>query len=171
MGSLDRISAHLEPYLDNRPLLARRHYIKEERSGILKSAIRQATELRQTITKPIKTDGAVIIALCDTLFEQDVAKACAQENEAASRPDVLIAISSSLVSLAGELQDARRWKWISENTPELVEDLYAEAEVAREVANSRQILIERLVSVIGIRSGGDGANVTWWRCGQPVQCI
>jgi hypothetical protein len=38
--------------------------------------------------------------------------------EVASRPEVLVAVPPPLQGLVAEVQDARFWQWVADNTPE-----------------------------------------------------
>ena len=96
-----------------------------------------------------------------------MALAEAVEPEIKSRGEILLGIPHPLNSIAAELQDTRCWQWVADNTAELSHDTYAAAEVARQVAASRQALLRRVAGLFGFRrTNGD---VEWWRNGRQLQ--
>lgn len=169
LGPVDGVAAHLEPYLDARPLIARRHYIATGTLRHFEVRYAGARLLREALQGASEADGLVVVALCDTTADQEAAIACATGDAAKARHDVLVAVSPPLLGLAGELQDVRRWSWIAENTPELADDTYAAAEVAREASGTRRVLVNRLAALIGLRGVEERSSVSWWRAGRPAQ--
>lgn len=169
LGPVDQVAVHLRPYLDVQSLLARRHYIE---TGTLRHFdVRYAdmASLRDAATRPTGADGLIVVALCDTKSDQIEATGYAQSEEAAAHPELLIAVPFPLIGLAREVQDARCWEWVQPNTPELMEDSYASAEVSREVASSRRVLMNRLTSLISFGKGDADMEIVWWRNGTTLE--
>ncbi|HET9898955.1 MAG TPA: hypothetical protein VFQ44_28870 [Streptosporangiaceae bacterium] len=166
LGPADQIAAQLAPYLDESPVVARRHYIT---TGTLRHfALRHAepTALHEAVSQPCEADGLIVIALCQTQQQRELALSLAADPAFASREDVVLAIPSPLQGVAGPLQDARCWQWVAENIPELGHDTYAAAEVSRQVALSRRALARRLSALFGIRIANP--DVEWWRSGSRL---
>ena len=160
LGPVDRVASQLRPYLDESPVVARRHYIE---TGTLRHfEVRHAEPawLRDTVARSTDADGLVVVALCESPEERHAALAQAVDLQIASREDVLLAVPPPLQDAAPELQDARCWQWVADNTPELANDTYAAAEVARQVAASRRALSRRLASLFGFRV--KSTDVEWW---------
>lgn len=167
LGPMERVSAQLKPYLDEGPMLARRHYIE---TGTLRHfAVRYAepAELAEVVARPTDADGLVVVTLCESADERREAIVRLAATEIASRPEVLVAVPPPLQSLAAEVQDTRCWQWVADNTPELAQDSYAAAEVARQIAASRRALLRRLTVLFGFRC--KGTDVEWWRNGRPLE--
>ncbi|MCC7368834.1 MAG: hypothetical protein IT306_10450 [Chloroflexi bacterium] len=167
LGPVDRAASQLTPYLDETPVLARRHYIE---TGTLRHfEVRHAEPagLREAVARPTDADGLVIVALCESPEEHRAALALAVDPVIASCAEVLLAVPPPLQNLAAELQDARCWQWVADNTPELAHDTYAAAEVARQVALSRQALLRRLAALFGFRV--TSTDVEWWRGGRRLE--
>lgn len=167
LGPVDRVSSQLRPYLDTSPVLARRHYIETGTLRHFEMRYAEVTALQETVAHPTNADGVIVVALCESVEEHNTALAYAQTPEVASHHEVLIAIPSPLQNLAAELQDARYWQWIADNTPELTQDPYAAAEVARQVTASRRSVLKRMATQFGLN--GKNSNVEWWRGGRRVE--
>jgi len=167
LGPVDRVASQLRPYLDESPVLARRHYIE---TGTLRHfEVRHAEPagIREAVARATDADGLVVVALCESPEEREAALAQAVHPEIASREDVLLAVPPPLQSVGAELQDARCWQWVADNTPELAHDTYAAAEVARQVAAARRALSQRLAALFGFRLSS--TDVEWWRGGRQVE--
>lgn len=164
LGPVDRVSAHLRPYLDVSPLVARRHYIE---TGTLRHFEVRYTEplaLTEVLSRPTDADGMVVVTLCDSQEERQSVIGQLTANQATYRPEVLVAVSPPLKGLQAEIEDAQCWRWVAENTLELAQDSYAMAEVARQVAASRHALQRKLGALFGFRA--EGTKVEWWRGGK-----
>ncbi len=169
LGSLESVASHVAPYLDATPLLARRHYIATGTLRHFEVRYANVATLPDTVARPSEADGVVVVALCDNAPDRLAAEGFTTTSQAVERPDVLIAVPPPLVGLSREVQDARCWQWVADNTPELTHDTYAAAEVARQVAASGRALMSGLSALMGFRAGQQAAEVTWTRAGQPVE--
>jgi hypothetical protein len=173
LGPIEGVAAYLRAYLDNRPLLARRHSIL---TGTLRHFEVRYTDvggMRAAVLQPTEADGLVVVVLCDTVAQRYEALGAAGSDPVAARPDIVIAVPPPLQSMMAEVQDARCWTWVAENTPELAHDTYASAEVARQLAASRRGVTSRLAELTGLQigqvspPGGQTGGVAWMRGGQP----
>jgi hypothetical protein len=165
LGPVDRVVAHLRPYLDTGAQLARRHYIETGTLRHFEVRYTEVAALLEAVTHPTDADGLVVITLCESADECRAAVTQAATEEIASHPEVIVAVPPSCEEIAAELQDARCWQWVAQNTPELAHDMYAAAEVARQVATSRRALLRKLAALFGFHDGHTDA-VQWWRSGR-----
>ena len=109
----------------------------------------------------------MVVALCRTQQERELAFSVAVGPPFASHEDVILAIPAPLQSVAEPLQDARCWQWVAENVQELGHDTYAAAEVSRQVAISRRALARKLAALFGIRIAN--RDVQLWRSGNRLE--
>ena len=158
LGPADRIAAQLASYLDESPVVARRHYITTGTLRHFELRYAEPTALDEAVCRPSQTDGLMVVALCQTQQERELAFSVAVSPPFSSREDVILAIPATLQSVADRLQDARCWQWVAENVQELGHDTYAAAEVSRQVAISRRALARRLAALFGIRIANRDAN-------------
>ena len=168
IGPVERVSAHLSPYLDQRSVVARRHYIEKGTLRHFEVRYADPTDLHEIIDPPTDADGIVVVALCDSLEERQLAREEVKTDEIASRPEFVVVIPAPLQGFAAEVQDALSWQRVADNTPELASDPYASAEVARLVASSRRILLRTLDSLFGFR-GENPKEVEWYRKGERLE--
>lgn len=168
VGELDDVSGNLAGFLENEPLLARRHYIDRGTMRFFEVRYASVDRLVQMIAKPTLADGLVVIALADTPADQARALALAEGAELADRDDVVIGVTRPLAALLGDVKDLMAWRWVAEHTPELVNDSYAAAEVSRQVASGRRAL-EISLGITGALRHRGVTSVQWrWR-GEPLE--
>ena len=168
VGPVEHVAKALKPFLDQEPVLPRRHYVEHGTLRYFEVRYADSGELAKAIQKETEADGLVVVALADTAAERERALLAAKAPPFDERPDVLVAVVRPLVGLAPDLQDVMCWQWVSDNTPELSHDSFASAEVARQLAFTRRALRSRLGKIAGLRSGAATA-VRWLRAGQPEQ--
>lgn len=166
VGPVERVAVALKQFLDNGPVLARRHYIERGTLRYFEVRYADVETLAKAARKETAADGLVVVALADTDEERERALFAAKGSPFDERPDVLVAVVRPLLGLAPDLQDAMCWRWVAENTQELSHDAYASAEVSRQVATARRALNSRLEDMVGLRSGA-ARGVDWLRQGQP----
>ena len=167
LGPTERIAEQLVPYLDESPVAARRHYITTGTLRHFQLRYAEPTALDEAVTRSFEADGLMVVALCQTQQERELALSAAAGPAFSSRDDVILAIPAPLQSVAAPLQDARCWQWVAENVQELGHDTYAAAEVSRQVAVSKRALARRLAVLFGIRTANH--DVQWWRSGNRLQ--
>ena len=168
IGPVDRVSEHLRPYLDQKSVVARRHYIEKGTLRHFEVRYADPTNLRDIVDPPTEADGLVVVALCDSRDEHQSAREEVKTDEIASRPELVIVVPAPLHGIAAEVQDAISWQRVADNTPELASDPYAAAEVARQVASSRRILHRTLDSLFGFQ-GENPKDVEWYRKGERLE--
>jgi hypothetical protein len=167
LGPVESVAAELGAHLDRSPVLARRHYVERGTLRYFELRYAQAQDLADSLATPAQGDGIVLISLADTRQGRALALKAATGSALAERQDLVVGVIQPLMTLAPELHDVRCWQWVSENTPELAEDAYAAAEVARQLAAARRALADRLTALIGLRAGTD-SEVEWFHAGRPV---
>lgn len=160
-----KVSLLIQNYLEKRPLVARRHYITTGTLRYFDILYVPVNELSTTIaTKVLGAVGRIVIPLYETQEERLNALEFAQSPLLERYPEILIAISQPLGDIAGLLQEVQRWQWISENIPELVNDIYASEEVIRQLTFSKNMLEKRIQSSLGVQQSiGSMENVQWFR--------
>ncbi|MFA9199573.1 MAG: hypothetical protein ACEQR8_00055 [Cypionkella sp.] len=168
LGPVETVAGAIEPFLDKEPVLARRHYVEKGTLRYFELRYAAAAALKDSLKKAPEGDGAIVIALADTEQERELALKGAGDAPYNERKDVIVGITQPLLGLAPELQDLRCWQWVADNTPQLADDAYAAAEVARQLTSARRALATRLEELLGLRSGV-ATDVCWYRAGETVR--
>ena len=168
LGAVASVAASIEPYVKPGPLLARRHYVERGTLRYFEVRTCHAGAVEEALARSTEGDGLVLVALADTESDRAAAIAAASRGPLERRPDVLVSVSQPLAGLAPELQDMRCWDWIASNHPELANDVFTAAEVARQKLNAQRILDGRLLGLLGLSDGSFG-NVCWFRQGKRVR--
>ncbi len=167
VGEVESVATGLDRYVDHEPIMARRHYLESGTLRYFELRYAPVADMAMTLSKATEADGLVVVALADTELERTAAIASAASKPFAERPDVIVGVVQPLLGLAPELQDLRCWEWVSSNTPDLIEDTYAAAEVARQLSATRRMLEDRLADYLGLRSSSP-SSVRWFRAGVEV---
>jgi hypothetical protein len=162
------VARHLTEFLEDRAILARRHYLKTGTMRNFEFRYSSVDRLDAAALATKEGDGAILVVLTDTVQEKERALAWAQSESIRTRPEVIVAVSPPLRSLAAELQDARNWQWVMKNTPELAHDQHAASEVARQSTAARLALTKRLSELLDLSNLQSDA-VSWLRRGTPMQ--
>jgi len=166
VGEIRDISASLIPYLSAEPIMARRHYLETGTLRYFEIRYCTASEILECSQKESRADGILIVALADDLSASQYALAAAQSPDIVGRSDIILCIANQVSTLAGELQDLVLWNWVSQNTPELVEDAYATSEVSRQVSSARRNLLARAEQLMGLRHNNNSKCI--WK-GKAVE--
>ena len=167
IGPIDTVSPHLTPFLEKGSILARRHYIETGTLRHFEIRYADSTTLAETVDRPTEADGQVVFVLSNSPSERSKIVRGDSIARLAHRPKIVLAVPPCLEGIAGEVLDARCWQWVSDNTPELSQDSYAFAEVARQVESSRRGLL-RSVSFLFAFSSVNTAEVEWWHKGERL---
>ena len=162
----ERLMTYLSELVPSRPLIARRHLFEK---GTLRYFTVRHTDLESfdlSLSEPLNNaDGLVLYTLPADEHEgnQLVEKAAGQD--AAARPEVLVAIPSSTRFLRDAVTELACLHWISENTPELEGDAIARRELSIRQLEAERNISNQLASIFG----DDGeAPCKWFRNGQEV---
>jgi hypothetical protein len=166
----DRISSGVAGYLENRPLVARRHYIETGNLRHFEVRYVPVPELEGTAdVDHDRADGLVIVTLCETEEERRTALTFATSERLKDNPAVLVAVPRPLNSLATLLLEVRRWEWVEKNTPELQNDRYARQEVSRQMKYAKQKLDETVASYVGLHLFNGKTGLDWFRQGRKFE--
>lgn len=157
-----RVSLRVKEHLDNRPIVARRHYIQTGNLRHFEVQYCSLIELEALATSPLEhSDGRIIVPLIETAEEAQLALQFAKSFQ--ERKDTLIGITEPLGSLSGLMMEAERWTWVQKHTPELKEDRYAAEEVARQLALASQTLEKRIRHFVGLgQSAQSSTSIRWF---------
>ena len=163
-----RVAPYINAYLETRPIVARRHYIKTGNLRHFEVCFSPVDQLSQHLQfDGERADGRIIVALCETEEERVFALQFAKGNAVKGRFEILIAIPRPLRVLGRLVQEVQRWEWVVANTPELTNDSFATEEVSRQVAAARDALQQRLKSFISVQHSGSG-DLCWFRLGERL---
>lgn len=158
-----RVASLIKDYLETRPIVARRHYIETGNLRHFDVRYCSVTEMPVTIQhETTESDGTIVILLCETEQERDVALKLAKSSELQSRKNWLVAVPKPLNNLASLVQEVQRWDWISSHIPELNADKYAREEVTRQKTEARSQLERRIQSFIGIKQMSGQMSLEWF---------
>lgn len=164
-----KVSAAIEECLETRPIVARRHYVETGNLRYFEVRYLPVERLDEKQSLDLEhADGLILIPLCETDDERGKALRFAQSNDVIGDGQIIIAVPKPLRSLAGLVQEARRWEWVAANTPELNHDPYAAEEVSRQIANARQVLERRLKSCVGLLDFAQDTELQWFHKARPV---
>jgi len=151
--------------LDNRPLVARRHYIATGNLRSFEVTYCSASELSSKANEPVtETDGRVLIPLCET--KNDVAESRRLAQQFATNKQVIIGITQPLSGLEGLVKEVERWEWIQNNTPELKDDWFAAQEVRQKLENAQDEMERRVQHFVGLRHSAGEMPLDWYHLGR-----
>jgi len=169
LGLPQRISSLVQTELENRPLVARRHYIETGNLRHFDVQYAAVSELESFLeTNPASADGRILVPLCETEEERITAVEFAKSKVFNDRPNLLVAIPRPLLSLRELVQESGRWEWIAHNVPELNYDSCASEEVSRQISASRQVLQKRIQSFIGLYNFTEKMELQWFCQGKRL---
>lgn len=165
-----RVAALIKEHLETRPIVARRHYIETGNLRHFEVRYCSITELSELASASITTaDGIIIVPLCETISERDVALAFTNTDELRTRSNWLIAVPQPLSNLASLVQEVQRWEWVITNTGELNADKYGREEASRQLQAARAQLERRIQSQIGFKQFGERTSLEWFHQGSPIE--
>jgi hypothetical protein len=163
IGTPRRAAALVKDKLNSRPIVARRHYIQTGNLRHFEVVYCSVLELEKISTSEVtKSDGRIIVPLCETTEERNLATLYAKEFR--SRVDTLIGIPEPLAALSGLICEAERWAWVKKNTHELRDDRYSAEEVDRQLLLASQTLEKLVHHYVGLKqsSQSKGAMPIQW---------
>lgn len=162
VGHTKRVASKVKEHLDNRPIVARRHFIKTGNLRHFEVVYTSLTDLQQNVVNPSPSaDGRIVIPLCETAEEVRVATEFVTDFD---HPQIIIGLTEPLSNLEKLVIEVERWTWVQANTPELKDDRYAAEEVTRQLASATQTLEKRINHYAGLRqvSGSGAASMKWF---------
>jgi hypothetical protein len=165
-----RVASLIKDYLETRPIVARRHYIETGNLRHFDVRYCSITEITAVIqNQNTDSDGTIVILLCETEQERDVALKLAKSSELQNRTNWLVAVPKPLNNLAPLVQEVQRWDWVSTKTLELNADKYGREEVSRQASDARAQLERRIQSVIGFKQMSGQMSLDWFYQTNPVK--
>jgi hypothetical protein len=165
-----RVASLIKEHLATRPIVARRHYIETGNLRHFDVRYCSVTELPGLLLENVaNADGVIVVPLCETVAEREVAFEFANRDELEDRPNWIVAVPEPLSSLAGLVQEAQRWDWVATNTLELNADKYGREEVSRQRQAARAQLERRIQSQVGFKQFGERTTLRWFHQGEPLE--
>jgi hypothetical protein len=164
-----RVTDTINRFLDIRPIVARRHYIKTgnlRHFEVLYCPVREI-EAHLKFDKD-STDGLILVALCETEEERRAAIRNASSKDVPRNQRVICVIPQPLNVLRGLVQELERWQWVQANTPELAYDTFAAEEVSRQLATAAESLEKRVKSLLGLQQFGEDSKPIFVRSGKDL---
>lgn len=158
--------------LDARPVVARRHYVQTGNLRYFEIRFLKSDELDRNpelLSPNYPSDGLVAVILCESATDKKNAEKFALKFS--GQKQVVIAVSPPLDALASSSLELERWLWVERHTPELKDDHFAEEEVQRQIATSKQVLENRIQDYVAFRSGGAHDSrkaIDWYSEGQNI---
>lgn len=169
LGRISAVSRELPSYLNNRPIVARRHYIETGNLRHFDVRYCRADTIAQHINSDrVEADGLVLVPLPDTA--QDVTTAIEAATKSGTGDErVVVAVVPPLRRLASKLQETRCWEWIVKNAAVLNSDSFAREEAARQRNASRQELTRAVGDLVNLREGRGTTSVRWFWRGEEIK--
>jgi hypothetical protein len=165
-----RVAALIKDHLETRPIVARRHYIETGNLRHFEVRYCSIPELSDPLGASItNADGVILVPLCETVTERDVALKFPKTEEIKTRLNWLVAVPQPLSNLASLVQEVQRWEWVITNTGELNADKYGREEASRQLQASRAQLERRIQSQVGFKQFGERTSLEWFHQGAPVE--
>jgi hypothetical protein len=171
VGIIGAVARHLSDFLEERSLVARRHYIETGNLRFFGVRYLEVTQLAGALKDQTIADGMVLVVLCESQNDIHSAESVARSSDLKLRPDILLAIPAEpLAHQAGLVSEVLRWEWVSLNTPELNADRFAREEVGRQLQAAQLRLENRVQDLLGLRSLS-GARALRWFIGGASQKV
>jgi len=166
VGTVGAVARHLGDFLEERSLVARRHYIVTGNLRFFGVRYLEVDQLGGALQQKTAADGMVLVLLCESQSDIDRAEKAARSNDLRLRSDLLLAIPAEpLAHQAGLVAEVLRWEWVSLNTPELNADRFAREEVSRQLQAARLRLENRVQDLVGLRSLSGARALRWFVSG------
>ncbi len=128
-----RVASFIKEHLETRPIVARRHYIETGNLRHFDLRYCSVAELVGPVMEnPSNADGVIVVPLCETANERDVALEFTKIDELRTRPNWVVAVPHPLSNLASLVQEVQRWEWVMTHTAELNADRYGREGITRQ---------------------------------------
>jgi hypothetical protein len=165
-----RVAPLITAYLETRPIVARRHYIKTGNLRYYEVIYCPVAQLLGVLEKnEFEADGYIIVPLCETAEEQNVALEFVKQPGIKARINWLVAVSAPLNHLTNLMQEVQRCEWVITNTPELNGDKYGREEASRKLQMARMQLENRIDELLGFKQLDARTTLQWFHKGAPVR--
>lgn len=164
-----RVASLIKDHLETRPIVARRHYIETGNLRHYDVRYVPVSELPKLLDDTSTTgDGLIVIPLCETAEEREVALEFAKTSEIRRRQNWLVAVPQPLSNLVSLVQEVQRWEWVVTNTLELNADKLAREEVSRQRQAARMQLEAGIRARIGFKDFNGSTTLQWFHQGRPL---
>lgn len=163
-----RVSSQISEYLDEMPVVARRHYIETGNLRHFSVNYCSVDEMPDIVKTGNDADGFILVPLCETESERDRAISFAKGSELRERQNWLIAIPQPLCNIGSLIHEVQRWEWVASNVVELNGDKYAREEVSRQLLAARQHLHANIQTRVGIKNFSGNTTLIWLHKGQKI---
>ncbi|MGE4179920.1 MAG: hypothetical protein AB7J34_08855 [Limisphaerales bacterium] len=165
-----RVASIIKEHLESRPIVARRHYITTGNLRHFDVRYCSIGELPGLVAAQVdEADGVIVVPLCETGIERNVALEFAMQHEVVARQNWLVAVPQPLNNLTGLVQEVQRWDWVASNTPELNGDKFGREEVSRQRQAARAQLERRIQAQVGFKQFGERTSLAWFHQGKPLE--
>jgi hypothetical protein len=167
--SLPQVCQVITKQLDDRPIVARAHYIRTGNLRYFDIVYCDPTSLNQkAMEHSTLADGVILVPLCET--EKDQEQALSSAKTLSNRPDLIqiVAVPRPLSNLSQPALNTERWQWIQHNTPGLNNDRFAREEVELYLQEARYRLHSLIQNYIGINRVAGSSSLTWILNGQTI---
>ena len=165
-----RVATVIKDTLETRPIVARRHYIETGNLRHCEVRYCNVTELVGTLDQDTtNSDGVIVVPLCETIEERNIALEFAKHPILKGRPNWLLGVPQPLSNLASLVQEVQRWEWVATNTPELNADKFAREEMSRQKVAAHTQLERRIQSYIGLNKLTGQNSLEWFHGGRTLK--
>ncbi len=165
LGPVGHVGRHLADTLDEKPIVARRHYIETGTLRHVEVRYTTADAFAADAERPTASDVLLLVALCETERERTEAQEAARH---VTDPAVVVAVPRPLAGLRDALDEAAAWRHVLTHTPALTHDAYAAEEASRQVEAAQTALARRLDDALGFTKRRGGVEAAWFHLGEPV---
>ncbi|MFL6416314.1 MAG: hypothetical protein ACJ74Y_11685 [Bryobacteraceae bacterium] len=168
---VSKVGEAIRQQLDNRPVVARAHYIRTGNLRYFDVDFCDPADLAQKATevKTSRADGFILVPLCETKAHTEAALHAAKQIRGRDDLIQIIAVPRPLRHLEPAALDALRWEWVQEKTPELNNDPYARDEVHLHLLEARNRLQTQIQEFIGLNRVGRRVTLSWFYRGERIQ--
>jgi len=166
LGNSTSLKDFIKNRIDQRPVVARRHYIETGTLRYFEIKYIPFNELGIDIQKGEDADGEIIVVICESKAEVEKALPIAKKHS--DKSNRVIVVPPPFTEILVLVDEVKRWEWIEKYTPELRHDLYAREEVARRLSVSNLELQGVLQSAIGLTSLEINKDLKWFYQGKLV---
>ena len=149
--------------LDDRPIVARRHYIETGNLRYFSVTYCSALELSAVLQNlDQEADGNIVVPLCETLQERKEVINIAVSEQKSRKANCLIAVSEPLKEIGALTHIVKCWEYVAEHTKELNGDTYAREEVSRQIMGTRLMRDSAIDNSIGLRKNSGTSSIEWF---------
>ncbi len=162
------LSAIIQRYLVNRPMVARRHSFE---TGAIRYFNLVYVDTPSEISFPKdddqRADGQIVVCLAETSADAQAFKKRALD--ANLQGNTLFALPQDIGDLRAAATELGSLRWVWDNTPELRDDRVARREIALRITEAEQLLQRTLTGLLDPRPQPVGSQCLWFFGGKERQ--